>query len=316
MKAYSAPGKLMLFGEYAVLEGHPAVALCLDKRIRCTASAEGEGITFDAPDLLGDRGPITSRDMTAPPDPALRLLWPLIQQVMPMLGGLRLRFDAEFPATWGLGSSSASSLAAVAAVQRLLGHDFSAVQLFEVVRWLQQQVQGEASGYDAATQLTGGVVRFVGGAEPVIERLPVRRLPWVVAYTGAKASTGDMIRQVRARHPVGHRIYGRIGDLATRGAELLVAGDCAAIGEALDEGHALLDVLGAVPEALRGPIAALHSNPWVHGARLSGAGGGDCVLILAVDFARASDAARAEGFEILPLWPEDTGLRAEPLEES
>ena len=46
--AWSAPGKLMLFGEYAVLEGHPSLALCFDARMRCAARAGGGDVRFDA----------------------------------------------------------------------------------------------------------------------------------------------------------------------------------------------------------------------------------------------------------------------------
>ncbi len=318
--SFSAPGKLMLFGEYAVLEGHPAVALCFDSRIRCTATAGGDSLLFSAPSLL-DRV-LEVRDVgVEPPDPALRLLWPLIQEVMPQLGGLTLEFEAEFPHTWGLGSSSASSLAAVAAIRTLQGHTVEPPALFDEVRGLHRRLQGAASGYDAATQLVGGAVYFDPTGLPsgrpssaTFERIEVPHYAWVVAWTGVKASTGAMIRTVREQHPIGSPIYARIGALAVRGVELLAKGDRGALGAAMNEGHALLHELGAVPADLHARLLALQADPWVHGARMSGAGGGDCVLILARDLAGASTAARAQGFEILPLFFEETGLRAEPLE--
>ena len=315
MKAasFSAPGKLMLFGEYAVLEGHPAVALCLNKRIRCTATAGGgDTLLFSAPSLL-DRVIEVEEIGPEAPHPGLRLLWPLIQEVMPQLGGLTLEFEAEFPHTWGLGSSSASSLAAVAAIRTLQGHTIEPAELFEAVRTLHRRLQGAASGYDAATQLLGGAVHFQPDG-PRFEGIAVPHLAWVVAWTGVKASTGEMIRTVRAQHPVGAPIYARIGALAALGVQLLAQGDRAALGAALNEGHALLHELGAVPGDLHTRLLALQADPWVHGARMSGAGGGDCVLILARDLAGASAAARAQGFPILPLFFEETGLRAEPLE--
>ena len=311
ISAWSAPGKLMLFGEYAVLEGHPAVALCMNARIRCTAVPGGGQVHFDAPSLLGDRGPIATDVLASPPDPALELLWPLITEAYLAFDGIALRFDAEFPHTWGLGSSSASSLAAIAAVWTLMDRDRVPESLFATVRRFQRRLQGAASGYDAATQLLGGAVRFVGGDTPQMERIEGPRLPWIVAYTGVKASTGDMIRAVRARHPVGSPIYARIGKLAEAGADLLAQGDRALLGEGMNVGHELLADLGAVPDELDDRIRALQRDPWVHGARMSGAGGGDCVLILARDIAGASRAARAQGFEVLPLSFEEQGLREE-----
>lgn len=315
---FSAPGKLMVFGEYAVLEGHPAVALCFDRRIRCTATAGGGGLRFDAPSLLGDRGPLLIPELgSVAPDPALRLLWPLLREAVPALGGLTLRFEAGFPHFWGLGSSSASSLAAVAATWTLLGRPVARSELFAAVRGLQRAHQGAASGYDAATQLLGGVVRFVGGDAPVFERIPVPvTLGWVVAWTGVKASTGAMIRDARARYPLGDPLYARIGDLAREGEACLRTGDVVALGAAMNEGHSLLSELGAVPDDLEGLILALQGDPCVHGARLAGAGGGDCVLILAEDPEGAAQAARAHGFDVLPVRFEEQGLRAELVEES
>ncbi len=315
--SFSAPGKLMLFGEYAVLEGHPAVALCFDARIRCTAAAGGGALRFDAPSLLGDAGPLIVDDLpTEAPDPALCLLWPLLRAAVPVLEGLTLRFEAGFPHTWGLGSSSASSLAAVAAVNTLLGRSIQPRELFWTVRALQRGVQGAASGYDAATQLLGGAVRFVGGDTPVFQRIPVAGAPqWIVAWTGVKASTGEMIRDVRSRHPVGHGIYGRIGALAGQGEACLRAGDLPGLGAAMNAGHELLSELGAVPDDIEGLVLALQGDPCVHGARMAGAGGGDCILILAQDPPGASQAARAHGFEVLPIRFEEHGLRAETPED-
>lgn len=315
--AFSAPGKLMLFGEFAVLEGYPALALCFDKRIRCEATAGGGALRFEAPQLL-DQPIVLPVPLPEVAPPALALLWPLIVEAAPALGGLSLVFDAEFPSTWGLGSSSASSLAAVAAVRALLRQSPDAHALFGEVRALQRALQGNASGYDAATQLLGGVVRFQdpglagGDGSATLQRLDVPARHWLVGYTGRKAKTGPMVRSVRQRHPRGSEIYAQIGDLAVRAVGAL-AGPDAALGALLNEGHGLLDALGAVPGDLRAPMAQLQAHSSVLGARMCGAGGGDCVLVLASD-GGATQALADVGFSVLPLSFTDIGLRAEPLQ--
>lgn len=310
--SYSAPGKLMLWGEYAVLEGHPAVALCFDARIRCTAvQSARRGVHFDSPSLLGARNPVFIEELEGPRPKELELLWPLLSEAVVAVDGIALKFHADFPHTWGLGSSSASSLAAVAAVYTVMGTPFTNATLFDRVRRLQRRLQGAASGYDAATQLLGGAVRFVGGDEPVMERLEAPRRPWLVAYTGRKASTGSMISKVRAVYPPGHILYAAVGKLAEQGAKLLVSGSTTEIGAAMNEGHALLRALGGVPDDLHDKVLALQKHDWIHGARMSGAGGGDCVLVLPVDVKRASEAIRAQGWDVLPLTFEETGLREE-----
>lgn len=303
----SAPGKLMLFGEYAVLEGHRSVALCFDRRIRCTATRGGDRVTVVSPGVFEPSIdlPAAALDQGPAPDPRLGLLWPILRAHA--RGGVHLVFDAGFPPTWGLGSSSASTLAAAAALAGRGG-----VDRFAEVRDAQRALQGSASGYDVATQLLGGYVLYRDGESAELQPLLVDAEPsWVVAWTGTKVGTGPMIRRVRERFPPGHAVYARIGALAERGADLLREGDLSGLGAALDEGHGLLEELGAVPDEPAAIVRALQADPDVLGARMSGAGGGDCILILAADPTYAAAAARGHGLEVLDLHPDADGLRIE-----
>ncbi len=322
----SAPGKLMLFGEYAVLQGWPAVAMCLDRRISCEASATDDGRlriaspgVFEPPVDL----PIEVLDHDRPADPRLALLWPLLRPAR-ILRGLALRFEAEFPPTWGLGSSTASSLAAGAALHLLLhpveevewtdeeGLSAAGQDLLEQVLGAQESVQGAASGYDAATQMLGGCVAYRRSPSPQARRLA---LPvacsgqWLVAYTGTKAQTGEMIGQVRAGHPPEDPIYDAIGKLADTVVATMETQGEQFLGGWLNLGHGLLADLGAVPEAIHRKVQYLSRCPCILGLRLSGAGGGDCLLALARDLEEAKAAFQAQGFEVLPLQPESEGLR-------
>ena len=104
---------------------------------------------------------------------------------------------------------------------------------------------------------------------------------------------------------------GAIGALAEEARELLEGGDAPGLGEALAAGQAMLEELGAVPSPLAERIAALQASPAVHGARLSGAGGGDCVVVLARDAGAAAAAMADCGLDVLDLEPEAEGLRIE-----
>lgn len=303
----SAPGKLMLFGEYAVLEGHRALALCVDRRIRCEVRRGGDRLLLCSPGVFEPPVDLPASALGQPdcPDPRLALLWPILRAHLD--GGATLRFEAEFPPSWGLGSSSASTLAAAGALAGV-----SPARFIEA-RDAQRALQGAASGYDVATQLLGGCVAYRDADPPEMERVePTAEPDWIVAWTGAKAKTGGMIRQVRRRFPAGSPIYGEIGALAERGIDLLRSGDLAGLGAALDAGQALLASLGAVPEELARRVAAVQASPGVLGARMSGAGGGDCVLVLAADRPVALEAVRKAGLEPLDLAIEPRGLLIEP----
>jgi mevalonate kinase len=227
-----------------------------------------------------------------------------------------LRFDASFPPTWGLGSSSASTLAAAGALRALQGEATDGAAIFNEVRSAQRALQGAASGYDVATQLLGGYVAFSDADGAVMEQVappPSSQLNWVVAWTGRKADTGDMIRDVGSRFEAGHSLYAEIGALARRGIDNLRIGDAEALGYDLSEGQMLLDTLGAVPAELARLVERLQQNPAVLGARLSGAGGGDCILVLASDAGGAARACTEQGLKVLELTREREGLLKEEL---
>jgi mevalonate kinase len=293
----------MLFGEYAVLEGRRALAMCVDRRIACTLreSAPTDRVRLVSPGVFEPpiELPLWRLDDPEPPD-ELELLWPLIR---PRLrGGHELTFEADFPPTWGLGSSSAALLAAGGAL------GVAPDELLVAARDAQRSLQGRASGYDVATQLTGGFVAYRDGDPPRVDGVePGPGLCWLVAWTGRKAKTSGMIRKVMARGSAG-ALLDRIGALTEAGLDALVAGDGSRLGPLLNDGQALLDALGATPLDLADQIAALQADPAVLGARLSGAGGGDCLLILAADVAAAAAAATNQGFEVLDLNVESDGL--------
>jgi len=310
----------MLFGEYAVLEGHPALAMCLDRRITCeVVRLPGEDSLEVHSEAVLDAPFCASLDVLkqdAAPVEQLSLLWPLLQAHASPGAGLSVCFEAEFPPTWGLGSSSASTLAAAAALRTVAGREWAGLAVFSEVLAAQRSLQGAASGYDVATQLLGGFVAYQAAAGDPMRRIDppsAASLHWGVGWSRRKASTGEMIRDVRRSFPPGHEIYSEIGALARQGIGLLSAGDARGLGRALNEGQALLQRLGAVPADLADTVARLQACPGVLGARLSGAGGGDCVLILADDVGVAVAASEQVGLEPLTLSPENQGVRQEVL---
>ena len=310
--AASAPAKAMLFGEYAVLEGGPALALAFDRRIRVEASRGARAWVMS--ELLPGRLDLQPETFAGPaPHPVLRFVWPLLQAAQARAPGIQLRFEADFPPVWGLGSSSASTLAAAAALRRLDGLDGGHPALFAEAVSRQRDVQGAASGYDVATQLVGGCALFRPGDPPAWERPAPEAEGWIwgVAWTGSKVSTGSMIRDARRRHSAGAPIYGRIRDLAEVALGHLRGGDREGVGEAMNEGQRLIVELGACPSPIGEVVRTLAGSDGVLGARLSGAGGGDCIVLLADDRDAAAAAVEARGLTLLDLEVDLRGLLVE-----
>lgn len=298
----------MLLGEYAALDGAPALALGLSARLSVTLERSAGGLWIDSPaiDLRGARWLRAALDGPAPL-PRLERLWAALAAVAPS-GGLRVTLSDGLPPRWGLGSSSALALAVVAAGHALTGGPLEPAELWRLAHGLGRRAQGGlASGYDVATQLAGGLVSFRWDGAPRIARVGRPALlgaPWVVGWTGRAAPTGEWLRRVRPTRSQRERI----GALAERGLEHAAAGDLGALAGDLDEGHRQLRGLGAVPPDIDEACLRLAADPAVRGARLAGAGGGDCVVALAWDRGAGQAALRRAGLEPLPVTPDERGL--------
>jgi len=155
-----APGKLVLVGEYAVVDGAPAIVAAVDRGVRCDVF-EGDGL-----ETPGDDTFVRTALVGAPRG--------------------RYCFSDAKPVTGlsgkpGFGGSAAATVAAVVAA------GFPAERAFAV----HEAVQGGGSGIDVFAAVHGGVRRFRDGTE-------VACPPMVAVWSGQSASTGSRVAQYRA----------------------------------------------------------------------------------------------------------------------
>jgi phosphomevalonate kinase len=319
----SAPGKLFLTGEYAVLHGAPALVAAVDRRAdvhlepavdRDAVASVAEGQEFAtrarAGDLPGgDAGAVLAALRSAR---ARRACAPWATVTVDSRAFLR------GTAKLGLGRSAAALVATTAACLATAGPVDDGDVLASALAANAMFQEGRGSGGDVAAAVRGGVVDVRRQRDRVLvvpRRLPAP-LELVVGWTGTPAATVPLLRrfeQALATRPDG------LDDLrraAERAAEAVVGGDAAGLGAAVDESAALLARLGA---ALGLPIVTPALARLVEIARRlgvpakpSGAGGGDCGIALAASAAEAAavrDAWRAAGIEPLGVSIAAEGVR-------
>ncbi len=225
----SAPGKLVLFGEYAVLFGAPAAVAAIDRRAVVTLRPfAGNGWEVAAPGLVAQRARLEvepdnsvrwhdeklGRDSFGLLDKLLRGIGESgsidLVKLPPLAVTLDTRAFFESAGGWesklGLGSSAALTVAFASALEIWAGGSPTAEaegRLQELVN-LHRGVQGgTGSGIDVAASLLGGVVRFqLAGDGSVAEAAPLvlpENLRMVFVWTGRAASTGDFLGRLRAR---------------------------------------------------------------------------------------------------------------------
>jgi phosphomevalonate kinase len=352
----SAPGKLVLLGEYVVLEGAPAVVAAMDRRAEVRADpAGGFAVSIPAMQIFAapyrfDDGKLVFTQAGMHNDPRLGYFCSLSQAIYAAAaargGSLKpctLTLDTQqffLPNSCGsardklgLGSSAALCVALLAAyfaeaglLEGFTPLDDPAQQgrLLHLAHQVHCQAQSsQGSGVDIAASIYGGVLRFENKPEQqgmLAHRLPL--LPQVTllpVWSGASASTRDMLQQVRAFKVAQPQIYWeyfeKLGVYAQAGAEFWALRNVAALGTVIDAYHTTLAALG---EACHVPIvtpehATLHRLASACGAfyKSSGAGGGDLGVALCPDAqvaARLSAKLLSKKFQGVPMQIDPRGL--------
>ncbi|MEC7228711.1 MAG: mevalonate kinase [Candidatus Thermoplasmatota archaeon] len=354
----SAPGKCILFGEHAVVYGHPAVAVAIDQRISVKLQASLTGLwLLDGKELDKSRNPHISG--------LIEKLWPS------KLGApaLSIHIEGNIPRSSGLGSSSALSVALAGALRLARGRWVTKSGCNEPKYWAEgfgseitqtnayddglgfygdkdianlHHISGEASldsdenailahaveaaaqngrasPMDSSTCSHGGVVVLSDKIEESIDYryqrnllTPGGKITWhihglsigqqtsdvylVIGNTGIHAPTAKQVQKVAdliKQKPGKMNEIETIGKIARRGIQALIAGDYEAVGRTMSENQLMLRSIGVSSPELDALIKA--ATPSSLGVKLTGAGGGGCMVALTRNPKLTSDAIELAG---------------------
>jgi len=320
-----APGKLFVLGEYAVLDGCPAVVAAVNRFVTAVVhvSAPGSEVRIEA-----DGHGVMRFDAGNPPpeDGPLRFVvaaWRSVAERWPWLTERDVRIvlsstlDDPLVGKTGLGGSAAAVVATAAALQAAVDvptdtADGRTALLATALAAHRRAQGGTGSGGDVAASVYGGAILF----EPRGEALPVvTPLPWpagaelLAGWSGAPASTTGLVQRYRAAAPTAAARAG-FCDRTRAAVTAFVA--------ALRRGEVALDPLNAAGDTLERlgtdlalpvvtpPLRALVAAARACGAaaKASGAGGGDCAIAVVTGSGLAAAVRRAwqaAGFTALDL---------------
>jgi mevalonate kinase len=288
--AISAPGKLMLFGEHAVVYGYPCIATTVGARIHVSASiTDGGMFLLNAPEVGVLAYTKSMADVGKGNIPKeVRYIESALQhflQRFPVQNGISIQTHADFSSKVGFGSSSATVVSALCAFIKIFNVKISEKELFTAARDVVSSVQGRASGFDVAAAIWGNTIFFSKNGD-VIEPLSVLSVPLVIGYTGEKADTKtlvDMVNQKLQKYPQKvDRIFQAIEKIVIEAKERIGSGDWERVGKLMDFNQEYLRDIGVSSEKLETLISAAKKSGAL-GAKLSGAGGGDCMIALYPD---------------------------------
>ncbi len=316
----SAPGKLMLMGEHAVVYGRPCIVTAVSQRMCVQASKFDEPMCeINAPDVdvVHYKKSITTIGTGEIPrgarfvEAAVKNYW----EKFPFTGGVSLTTSSEFSALFGFGSSAASVVCVIKALSQLFGKNISNTQLFSLAYQTVLDVQGKGSGFDVAAAIYGGTIYFANGGK-IIEPLADLDMPIVVGYTGIKADTLSLIQAVKEKMDAQperlQRIFDAITKLTDDAKEKMLEGDWSRVGRLMEFNQEYLRDMGVSSEKLEALISAAKAAG-AHGAKLSGAGGGDCMVACVPEDKRKviEDAISAVGGQVIHIKCGAEGVRVE-----
>ncbi|MFQ5419988.1 MAG: mevalonate kinase [Anaerolineae bacterium] len=285
----TAPGKIILFGEHAVVYGRPAIAAPVSQ-VRATAVVTASnlpGVHLVAPDL-GIRTLLDEADEEDAIAAVVRQVQTAVN--LPRFPDMTVTVTSQIPIASGLGSGAAITAAAVRALMAFLGmaHIATPAWVSALTYEVEKIHHGTPSGIDDTVVAYEQPVYFVRQQpQSRIEPFAVARpLSLLVADTGVRSSTKEVVLDVRRQwqaEPVRFEtLFDGCGRLADAARQAIEAGEQAALGQMMNENHALLQEMTVSSPELDGLVTAAR-RAGALGAKLRGGGGGGNLIALVSD---------------------------------
>ncbi|AKB13875.1 MAG: mevalonate kinase [Methanosarcina thermophila] len=301
MVSCSAPGKIYLFGEHAVVYGETAIGCAVELRTRVRAELHNSIIIQSE---IGQTG------IDFEKHPYISAAIEKIREIRP-IDGVFLEVDSDIPVGSGLSSSAAVTIASLGALNELFGCGLSLEEIAKMGHEIEVQVQGAASPTDTYVSTFGGVVSINDR-----RKLRTPDCGIVVGNTGVFASTKELVanvRKLRESYPnVVEPLMAVIGRTSRIAEPFFQTGDYPSIGKLMNVNQGLLDALGVNTYELSNLIYAAR-KAGAFGAKLTGGGGGGCMVALtAPDKCRqVAEAIENAGGKAIITKPTEQGLKLE-----
>jgi mevalonate kinase len=304
----SAPAKVILFGEHFVVHGTPALLAAINRRTTATAWISNEDKVVIKSDIGASAefsdSAFKNLDGGKETKAVLAPIHESIKRAMHGHGtskGIQLELKSKIPYGIGLGSSAASCVATIAAVDSLFGSrhkNWICKNAIESERIIHQN----SSGADCYVSTFGGIIRYC--KDGVYEKTLSKKQLWlVVSSTGIRHSTGALVERVRKFKEQNLSVFNDLSkqasNICTKALQSIRTGDVENLGRLMTMNHHLLKQIGVSHEKAEA-LVDLCLKAGALGAKITGAGGGGAVIALASSKSKGSSLAakmRASGYD-------------------
>jgi mevalonate kinase len=300
----SGYGKVILFGEHFVVHGVPGIVSAIDSSTDATVKKAQSGLN------------VKDERKTAKGYSEEKRLQQ-IESIERMLKAMELDsktpldiwIGGTLPGFSGLGASAASSVAIARAISEELSLNLSNDKINAIAYEAEKAYAGNPSGIDNTAATYGGLMWFKknpAGGQDLVEKLHVQRpIEIVIGSTGKVANTKAMVEGVAERkkqNPAQYDpLFKQAENLAVAGRKALEAYDLKKVGELMNENHHILQEIGVSSKELD-MLVDLAREQGAFGAKLTGGGGGGCMVALTPGKelqGKVASAIKNLGFEVL-----------------
>lgn len=280
----SAPGKVILFGEHAVVYGQPAIAVPVHQ-VAAHAFAKPllrapSGTVHIQADQVGLDAELSSLEDSNPLALAIRLALQKIGVERPL--ALHLKVTSTIPLAAGLGSGAAISVAIIRAISAFHGKPLADAQVSDIAFEVEKIYHGTPSGIDNTVVTFAQPVYFIKG-KPVQTFEVGAPFNLLIADTGVASPTRVAVGDVRVaweKDPARYdALFVKIGALVQKARTAIETGNNSLLGPLMDENHTYLQEIGVSSPELDALVTAARKAGAL-GAKLSGGGRGGNMIAL------------------------------------
>ncbi len=269
-------GKAILIGEHFVVHGARGIAIGIPKKTTVrVGKAESLRFLFECGDMLKEA------------------TWRILKKVAGNTD-YEVSMESELQPSAGMGWSASYSVALARAAGKAAGKELTRKEAADAAFEGEKVFHGNPSGIDNTLAAFGGVMLFEKGMEA--ESLKVGgRFYFVIASSGKKGTTKELVDKVSSLKSSEPTLFGEMmgeeDGLVDEAVTALGEGNAERLGKLMNENHALLAELGLSTPIIE-EIRRIALENGALGAKITGAGGGGCVLILAPDGGKAGEIAK------------------------
>jgi mevalonate kinase len=298
-------GKAILFGEHFVVHGVPGIVSAVDSTVDAEVKKNIQGITVKD-ERKGANG-YTAKKRIQQKESIERMLKTM--GINPEKASLEILLGGNLPSFSGIGASAASSVAIARAIAEEFDLDLPDEKINDIAYEAEKAYAGTPSGIDNTAATYGGLIWFkrnLSGGPDTIEKLTIREpLEIVIGNTGIVADTKEMVAGVAARkkrNPEKYNpLFKQAEDLAFIARSTLEEFDLRKVGKLMNENHRLLQEIEVSSKELDF-LVNLAREQGAFGAKLTGGGGGGCMVALTPSKELQEAVATTmekEGFKVL-----------------